>query len=136
MARKESTQLTAESTPALTVFYDGSCPLCRREIGWYQKRSGAERVHWRDISIEGESFSVPGLCYESAMARFHVQTAHGELMSGALGFAEVWKQLPSFRWLGHLVSAPGIRVIAEFAYRGFLRVRPVMQRRFSEAGKG
>ena len=30
----------------LTVFYDGACPLCDREISFYKRRRGAEGVRW------------------------------------------------------------------------------------------
>jgi len=43
---------SARSTePApLTVFYDGACPLCRREIAFYQRLDRAQRLVWRDVA--------------------------------------------------------------------------------------
>jgi len=28
----------------LIIYYDGGCPVCTREIGFYQRRRGAEHV--------------------------------------------------------------------------------------------
>ena len=35
---------------ALTVMYDGACPLCRREIGLYQSLTPLQTVAWLDVS--------------------------------------------------------------------------------------
>ena len=32
--------MSAQPQPPLTVYYDGACPVCRREIGFYRKRTG------------------------------------------------------------------------------------------------
>ena len=36
--------------PELTIYYDGSCPLCRREIAFYRRQPGSERLDWMDVS--------------------------------------------------------------------------------------
>jgi hypothetical protein len=36
--------------------------------------------------------------------------------------------LPYWRWLARLGALPGIPALLELMYRGFLRVRPAMQR--------
>ena len=37
----------------LTVYHDGSCPLCRLEIGQYKRARGAERIEFVDVSQPG-----------------------------------------------------------------------------------
>ena len=54
---------------ALTVFYDGACPLCRREIAFYRRRRGAARIRWLDISRAPEGEVAPGLSRCAALAR-------------------------------------------------------------------
>lgn len=116
------------TSPALTVYYDGSCPLCQREISWYRRLQGAENIHWEDISKFTEGEVTSGLCVADAMQRFHVEKQDGSIVSGALGFAEVWKQLRFFKLAGYAISLPIMRSIAEIAYRGFLKLRPLLQR--------
>lgn len=119
--------------PALTVFYDGACPLCRREIGFYRRLNGADRIEWIDLS-EGKAESVaPGLCRSEALKRFHVRLPNGRLASGARGFAELWSALPSFRWLGAAARTSFFAPVLELAYRSFLRVRPALTRRARRA---
>ncbi len=111
-----------------TVFYDGSCPLCRREIGFYQRQRGADAIDWQDVSsISGDACVAPGLECTTAMKRFHVRNAHGEIKSGAAAFAELWTWLPAFAWAGRLARLPGIVHLLELAYRAFLPVRPWLQ---------
>ena len=62
------------------------------------------------------------------MARFHVRLPSGELLSGAAAFAALWRSMPGWRWLGRLASLPGVTPVLELAYKGFLRIRPGMQR--------
>ena len=121
------------TSPLLTVFFDGACPLCRREIGFYRRLSGADRIEWIDISVGDAESVAPGLCRSDALKRFHVRGADGRLHSGARGFAELWAALPAFRWLGAIARLPLLNPVLEVIYRGFLRVRPWLQRRAGRA---
>lgn len=112
--------------PELTVYHDGSCPLCRREIALYQRQRGAERLAWHDVSAGAPT--GPGLSCEAAMRRFHVRDAQGRLYSGAAGFARLWRSLPGWRVLGWLAAVPPISWLLELAYRAFLPLRPRLQR--------
>ena len=55
--------------PALTVYYDGACPLCRREIGFYRDCRGAEAVAWVDIAGSAEA-PAPDLPRAAALAQW------------------------------------------------------------------
>ncbi len=115
-------------TGAVEVFYDGSCPLCVREIGFYQRCKGADEIEWVDVSDPDKAKAIPDLDREAAMARFHVRTADGTLTSGAQAFAGLWKALPGWKRAGSVAGAWGIRHVLEAGYRGFLIFRPALQR--------
>jgi predicted DCC family thiol-disulfide oxidoreductase YuxK len=109
----------------MTVYFDGSCPLCRTEIGVYQKADDSDTIQWCDVSAE----ALPaGLTREHAMARFHVRDASGELVSGARAFIALWLTLPRWRWLGRIASLPPLPWLLEGAYRVFLPLRPLLQK--------
>ncbi|MEO1014787.1 MAG: DUF393 domain-containing protein [Pseudomonadota bacterium] len=115
-----------KSNPKLIVYFDGACPLCRREIDFYRGRS--EDVSFVDVSRARDPEALgAGLCPSDALKRFHVRTPDGELKDGAAAFAALWSHTPSVAWLGRIFAGQPALAIAEGAYRGFLTVRPVMQ---------
>ena len=125
-SKLEDTALT-DQAGVVTVFYDGSCPLCTAEIGVYRRCAGAEKVAFVDVSSHESVTIASGLDKEAALARFHVRDAEGKLASGAEAFGQLWLALPSWRWLGRVVLLPGVLQATEFVYRGFLVVRPGLQ---------
>jgi predicted DCC family thiol-disulfide oxidoreductase YuxK len=117
------TRIETTTSPLATVYFDGGCPICSREIGFYQRLSGADRIAWVDLTTCPDSALPQGISRQTAMARFHVATAAG-ITSGAAGFLVLWRALPRFRWIGRLLSLPPLPWILERGYRIFLRVRP------------
>jgi predicted DCC family thiol-disulfide oxidoreductase YuxK len=110
-----------------TVYFDGSCPLCRAEIGYYRREDSASAFSFVDISQIDASLPF-GLTQQSAMQRFHVLDGDGRLLSGAAAFVEVWTRLPGWRWAARVAGMPGAMTTLEFGYRLFLRVRPLISR--------
>lgn len=121
---------TNQCAPALTVLYDGACPLCRREIAVYrdlQPLQAYSPVCFADVS----NAAVPlpaGTTREQLLARFHVQGRDGQLLSGAQAFLALWAALPGWRWLALAGRLPGACWVMERMYRLFLRWRSTMQR--------
>ena len=117
---------TPLSPPELTVYFDGSCPLCRREIAFYRRHPAADRLAWVDVSAPAALGE--GLSCEAAMRRFHVREPEGRLLSGGAAFARLWRALPGWRALGWLFAWPPLSWALEAAYRAFLPLRPRLQR--------
>ena len=120
----------ADEPPPLTVLYDGACPLCRREIGVYRGLKPNAPVCFADVSDAALPLP-PGTTREQLLARFHVRSADGQLLSGAQAFLALWAVLPGWRWLARAGRLPGAAWAMERAYRLFLRWRPALQRRIS-----
>ncbi|MDO8900807.1 MAG: DUF393 domain-containing protein [Phenylobacterium sp.] len=120
--------------PGLTVWYDGDCPLCAREIALMRRLDDEGQVEFVDLVTAAET----PLPRQAMLARFHVTTADGVTASGAAAFAQLWRRLPALRPLGRLAAWPPLLAVLEQAYRLFLRARPALQtwvRRW-EAGRG
>jgi predicted DCC family thiol-disulfide oxidoreductase YuxK len=121
---------SSQCPPALTILFDGACPLCRREIAVYrdlQPLQPDSTVSFVDIS----NAAVPlpaGTTREQLLARFHVQSPDGQLLSGAQAFLALWAALPGWRWLALIGRLPGASWVMERLYRLFLRWRPALQR--------
>ena len=115
--------------PVVTVYYDGACPLCSREIGAYRRLRGADRVCWVDVQSVDPAALGEGLSREKALARFHVRGTDGSLVSGGAAFVRLWGSLPTLKWLAALAGRPPLSWALEPAYRLFLRLRPWLTRR-------
>lgn len=115
------------AAPPLTVLYDGACPLCRREIGVYRGLQPGRPLCFADVS--DPSMTLPAdTTREQLLARFHVRTSDGRLLSGALAFLALWAALPGWRWLALAGRVPGAAWLMERLYRVFVRWRPALQR--------
>lgn len=118
--------MKTNTPPRLTVYFDGSCPLCRREIALYRRLPQAQSLLWVDVS-EGQALGADLSC-TAAMARFHVRDPQGCLYSGAAAFSHLWRAFPGWRWLGWCSAWPPMSWLFELAYRAFLPLRPRLQR--------
>ena len=115
----------SDSAAKTVVFYDGSCPLCEKEIGIYRGHDIKGVLSFVDVSNPNATLPEV-LDREKAMSRFHVRTQNGHMVSGAAAFIEVWQQLRGWRWAAKLSTIPGLTTTLEFAYRVSLRFRPAL----------
>lgn len=115
--------------PKSTVYFDGSCSLCRAEIGYYRRKDQDRALCFVDISEIG-AIPPDGITKERAMRRFHVRASDGRVLSGAAAFVEVWTRLPRWRWAARLAGLPGVTPLLEVGYRLFLPIRPYLSKAF------
>jgi predicted DCC family thiol-disulfide oxidoreductase YuxK len=128
--------MSDETCPVLSVYYDGACPLCQKEMAVYRSLLPLDGVGAVDyVDVRDAATPLPeGSTRGQLMARFHVRRANGEWLSGAAAFLALWARLPGWRylaWMGHLPGAPWLM---ERAYRWFLRHRPKVQRWLARQG--
>ncbi len=116
-----------------TVFYDGGCPLCRREIDHYRRIDPTGRIRWLDVTHEHEALFEYDLSVDTAMARLHVMDRDGVWHTGAYGFAAMWEELPRYRWLARLLRRTRLLPALEIIYRPFARWR--LKRRCTESAR-
>ena len=119
--------ILAMSAPDLIVYHDGSCPVCRMEIGRYRRSTGAERINFIDVA-DPDVDPGPDLPRENAMGRFHVRLPSGELKAGAAAFVEIWRVLTFWRPAAMVASLPGATPALELGYRLVSPFRPAVAR--------
>lgn len=107
----------------IEVLYDGQCPLCSREIRFLEARDrGRGRVRFEDISAPGFDPAAYGLDAESVMARIHGVLPDGTVVQGLEVFRRAYAAV-GLGWLLAPTRWPGLRSLAERAYRIFARNR-------------
>lgn len=116
------------SPATCTVYFDGTCPLCRREIAHYQRRASGADIQWIDASACDDGALGNGLTRAAALSRLHVRAADGSLVSGAAAFAAIWARVPGYGWAASVASRRPMLRLLEMAYSGFLRLRPLWRR--------
>lgn len=123
--------ISPKSQETLTVLYDGGCPLCRREIAHVKglaDRRSESALCFLDISGSSEGHDRFSTDRSALLARFHVERSDGSRLDGAAAFVAMWDRLPGWRWLARLSRLPGVLALLELSYRGFLHLRPLLQR--------
>lgn len=118
--------MSAASKP-VTVWYDGACPLCQREIALMRRLDRRGRIDFVDVTSET---TVCPLDRERLLARFHA-SEDGRELEGAEAFAAMWRAIPVLRPLGLVARFRPVLWLLERMYGVFLRVRPRLQRLFA-----
>jgi predicted DCC family thiol-disulfide oxidoreductase YuxK len=113
----------------LKVWFDGACPLCRREIALMRRLDRNGAIRFIDASQPGAASSCP-VEVDQLLQRFHAEE-DGRLLSGAAAFAAMWRAIPLLRPLGLLARRPWLLRLLERLYRRFLLIRPGLQRRLA-----
>jgi predicted DCC family thiol-disulfide oxidoreductase YuxK len=114
----------ALTTPGkVIVFYDGSCPLCRKENHHYIRRDHTGQLVWDDISKSTELLDEFGITLDEAMRRFHVIDRAGNVTRGAEAFLALWHALPVYQHLARTVEYLHLTPLLGWAYEHFARRR-------------
>lgn len=109
-------------TPRFEVFFDGDCPLCRREIALLRRLDRRGRVRFTDIAAAGFDAAPLGVSHAALMASIHGRDADGEWVEGV----DVLRALYAAIGLGPVVALtrlPFVRPALDVAYAWFARRR-------------
>jgi predicted DCC family thiol-disulfide oxidoreductase YuxK len=114
--------------PPVTLYYDGLCPLCSREIAHYRKKAVGDALRFLDITDPQFDAAEHGLDATRIHRVMHVKVGD-ELRVGLDAFIAVWEAIPSYRWLARVARLPGLYGLLTLAYHFFAAVRPWLPRR-------
>lgn len=125
---------TAPASAALTLLYDGGCPLCLREVRFLQQRDqrlhhSQPRLAFVDINAADYNPSAhQGISYREAMGRIHAIEADGRVLRDVAVFRAAYR-LIGLGWLYAPSAWPGLQQLADALYGLWARWRLPLTRR-------
>jgi predicted DCC family thiol-disulfide oxidoreductase YuxK len=112
-----------QSENMITVFFDGKCGLCSKEINYYRKIAPDGIFIWQDITKSADDLKASGISLSQGLRLLHTKDIDGKFYVGVDAFILIWKQLKRWRLLAIFVSLPIIKQIINFAYKIFANWR-------------
>lgn len=116
----------------LSVFFDGLCPLCSREIDHYRTQAGSDRLEFVDITEASFDAEREGLDPRRVHKVMHTRDDRGNLYTGIGAFVAIWDVLPKYKWLAKLARNGAVRPLMDVGYNVFAAIRPYLPRRTRE----
>ena len=113
-----------------TIFYDGLCQLCSREIAMFQHRVRDGSLAYVDISQP--DFDAVRYALDPVRVNKHMHVRNeetGEMLTGVDALLAMWDCVPGFRWLAKFTRIPGIRQLSTVGYALFAWIRPYLPKR-------
>ena len=113
----------SSQSPLVTVYYDGICKMCSKEINYYKKIAPPKCLKWVDIARNGNALENYNVSQQEALLYLHVKDASGKLHIGVDAFKVIWSHLPNWRWLSILLNFSPIHFVAQKLYILFAKNR-------------
>ncbi|NVK35009.1 MAG: DUF393 domain-containing protein [Rhodobacteraceae bacterium] len=107
----------------ISVYYDGKCSLCSKEINYFKQRTPKHPILWHDIATHPEHLEDTGLSQSEALMFMRVRDATGTLHSEVDAFIVMWSQFSGWALLARALSVPGIYQLVGLVYRRFAAYR-------------
>lgn len=106
----------------LTIYYDGLCPLCKREMLQIKKRDSLNKINLVDINRIDFEHEYPHIDRAKANNILHGETPDGSLLLGLDVTHRAWSLVGYGKWVG-LLRTPLVRPFADKAYLLFAKHR-------------
>ncbi|MBT0623355.1 DUF393 domain-containing protein [Pseudomonas fluorescens] len=107
----------------LTLYFDGECPLCAREIKLLRGHAVKDRLLFVDISSRAFDAQALGFTFEHMQSSLHARFADGRWVTGLDATLWSWRAAGLGFWATPLTWR-ALRPLLEFSYRLFCRLRP------------
>ena len=111
------------NTAKLTIFFDGGCPLCKREVDFLQSRNQKGYLSFIDINTSDFYLDLKyGITYKQAMERIHALRSDGSLIKDIKVFQEAYS-LIGLGWVYAPTKLPGFDKLIDYLYMIWARYR-------------
>lgn len=118
-------------TTLLYVYYDGACPICRRDRARYERWAGAtgESVIWCDFNQYTGHLRSIGVEPDAAMMSLHVEDDGGQVYEGIDAYVLLMKRVPRLRPAAFCMALPGVKGVLKKLYQRWVQRRLVREGR-------
>ena len=111
---------------ALSIYYDGGCPVCRLEVEHYQKIAPPSASEWIDLETMDEKTLNASVSNQKSrddlLGKFHVRdNKTGTWWIGVEAFERLWAEMPYWRRMTWLFRIQGFKILLGLGYKGFLK---------------
>lgn len=113
----------------ISVYYDGGCHLCSREIDIYKRKDTDQKIEFVDISSPEFTLNTDKVSLEDIHKYFHVKTNKDEWLQGVDAFEKIWEVLNIFKPLQLVSKNKLTRPFMNFGYSLFVKARPYLPRK-------
>jgi predicted DCC family thiol-disulfide oxidoreductase YuxK len=117
----------------IEVFFDGGCPLCRREINLLRRWDRRGKIRFTDISSPDFQAAEVGKTEDALMAQMHGRLPDGTWLQGVEVFRRLYAAI-GFAPLVFLSRLPLISQVLDWGYAMFARNRLRLTGRCSANG--
>jgi predicted DCC family thiol-disulfide oxidoreductase YuxK len=108
--------------PELTLYYDGNCVFCRKEVARLRRWDGAGRLGFADIAAADFSPPSDDIDMLALNTQMHAQTADGRMLVGIDSLLAAYT-LVGRGWMVAPLRVPALRPVFAALYRSFARNR-------------
>lgn len=113
----------------ITIFHDGSCPICRLDVAHLQSRNDGGRLRFIDISAPDFDPASYGITHDEFAAQIRAQLPDGTLITGMDVFRRAYRAV-DLDWVVAPANWGPLKAPADALYRLFARNRPAISQRF------
>ncbi|MCR9205699.1 MAG: DCC1-like thiol-disulfide oxidoreductase family protein [Halobacteriovoraceae bacterium] len=114
----------------MTVFYDGKCIVCFKEISHYKKLDKHKLLRTIDISASDFEASDYGLDSKQVNLNIHSIDARGNVFTGVGTFSEIWKRIDPYSKLAFILENQKLKPLFNIGYKTFAHyIRPNLPKR-------
>jgi len=102
---------------ALIALYDGRCRFCIAGAQRLARAAPPGRVELQSFQDDGVLDRFPGVAHAACMERIHVIAPDGRVYAGMEAVARVVRTARVIGAIAYLYYVPGVRALADLAYR-------------------
>ena len=107
----------------ITVYYDGKCGLCSKEIEHYRRSADEGRFIWQDITESVEGLEECNVSLAQGLKLLHAKDHEGRMYTGVDAFILIWSNMHYWKILAKITSLPIFYQATSTLYRIFAEWR-------------